>query len=215
MRLTLTQFVSLDGVTQGPGAPDEDPSGGFTRGGWFVPFLDHVFLDQAATWLQAADALLFGRRTYAAFARDWPRITDPADPFTHLMNTLPKYVATTRGVTTDWGPVTVLGENVVEAVTDLKQRPGRELQIHGSSVLARSLMSAGLLDELRMVVAPVVVGQGRRLFADGSAALGFRPVRNETTPAGLTIQVFEHAERPEPATYAGVSAVGEGGRPRA
>lgn len=207
MRLTLTQFLSLDGVSQGPGAPDEDPSGGFTGGGWFVPFLDRVFLDRAATWLQSADALLLGRRTYAAFARDWPRNTDPADPFTHLMNALPKYVATTRGVTTDWGPVTALGEDVAAAVNDLKQRPGRELQIHGSSVLARSLMSAGLLDELRLVVAPVVVGQGRRLFADGSASLGFRPGHSETTPAGLTIQVFERAERPEPATYAGVSAV--------
>ncbi|WP_324649852.1 dihydrofolate reductase family protein [Georgenia sp. H159] len=208
MRLTLTQFVSLDGVSQGPGAPDEDPSGGFTRGGWFVPFLDRVFLDRAASWLEQADGLVLGRRTYTAFARDWPRITDPADPFTHLMNTLPKYVATTRGVTTDWGPVTVLGEDAAAAVAELKQRPGRELQIHGSSVLARSLMSAGLLDELRLVVAPVVVGQGRRLFADGAPALGFRPVHSETTPAGLDIRHFERAETPAAATYAGVSAVG-------
>lgn len=207
MRLTLTQFVSLDGISQGPGSPDEDPSGGFTRGGWFVPFLDQTFIAMAVTWLRDADALLFGRRTYEAFARDWPRITDPSDPFTHLMNTLPKYVATSTGTAADWQPTTVLSGDVAAAVADLKQLPGRELQIHGSSVLARSMMAAGLLDELRLVIAPVVVGQGRRLFSDRSPALGFRPVLKETTPAGLAIHAFERADLHEAAAYAGVSAI--------
>ena len=207
MKLTLTQFISLDGVSQGPGSPDEDPSGGFTGGGWFVPYLDQTFIAQAATWLHSADALLFGRRTYEAFARDWPRITDPNDPFTHLMNTLPKYVATSTETAADWKPVTVLSGDVVAAVTDLKQCPGRELQIHGSSILARSLMAAGLLDELRLVIAPVVVGHGRRLFSGTTETFGFRLTSSETTPGGLAIHAFERAELRGAAAYQGVSAI--------
>ncbi|WP_434081045.1 hypothetical protein [Sanguibacter sp. Z1732] len=92
MKLTVMQFVSLDGVSQGPGSPQEDPSGGFTRGGWLVPHMDASFVEQASDWLGHADALLFGRRTYEAFARDWPQITDPGDPFAARMNSLPKYV---------------------------------------------------------------------------------------------------------------------------
>ena len=93
MKLTVFEFVSVDGVSQGPGSPEEDTSDGFTQGGWLVPFIDGAFIRQAAAWLGQADALLLGRRTYDAFARDWPQITDPDDPFTVLMNGLPKYVA--------------------------------------------------------------------------------------------------------------------------
>src|SRR5688572_30897587 len=135
MRIALTQFVTLDGVSQGPGSPTEDPSGGFARGGWLVPHLDGVFVRRVSDWLALADGLLLGRRTYEAFARDWPQITNPDDPFTKRMNALPKYVVTNTPIESAWHPTTVLRGNPVQSVGALTSRPGRELQIHGSARL--------------------------------------------------------------------------------
>ena len=207
MKLTVTEFVSLDGVSQGPGSPEEDTSDGFTQGGWLVPHMDEAFIRQAAEWLGLADALLLGRRTYEAFARDWPQITDPDDPFTVLMNTLPKYVASHTLTAGTWNPTTILSGDVADQVAELKQQPGRELQIHGSARLAQSLLAAGLIDELRLVVAPVIVGHGRRLFPDGGAPAGLRLVSSETTPGGLALQTYEWVGLPDYATYTGVSDV--------
>lgn len=201
MKLTLTQFLTLDGVSQGPGSPDEDTSDGFSKGGWFVPHLDEEFVKLAADWLGQADALLFGRRTYDNFSRDWPRITDPGDPFTEKMNGLPKYVASRSLKTADWAPTTILSGDIAAQVSELKQESGRELQIHGSATLAQSLLAAGLLDELRLVIAPVVLGSGRRLFPEGGAAAGLRLIRSETTPGGLAVHVYESAGLPKYGTY--------------
>ncbi|WLQ05923.1 dihydrofolate reductase family protein [Arthrobacter oryzae] len=201
MKLTLTQFLTLDGVSQGPGSPEEDASDGFSKGGWFVPYLDEEFVKLAADWLGRADALLFGRRTYDNFSRDWPRITDPDDPFTEKMNGLPKYVASRSLKTADWAPTTILSGDIAAQVSELKQESGRELQIHGSATLAQSLLAAGLLDELRLVIAPVVLGSGRRLFPEGGAEAGLRLIRNETTPGGLAVHVYESAGLPEYGTY--------------
>ncbi|WP_272027756.1 dihydrofolate reductase family protein [Kocuria rosea] len=205
MKLTVTEFVSLDGVSQGPGSPEEDTSGGFTQGGWLVPYLDEAFINRAAQWLGQAEALLLGRRTYDAFARDWPKITDPNDPFTELMNSLPKYVASHTLTTGPWKPTTVLSGDVAAQVAELKQQPGAELQIHGSARLAQSLLAAGLIDALRLVVAPVVLGHGRRLFPDGGAPARLQLVSNQTTPGGLALQVYERTGLPAYATYTGVS----------
>lgn len=199
MKLTLTQFLTLDGVYQGPGSPDEDTSGGFTRGGWFVPYLDEAFERMAAAWLGQADALLLGRRTYVGFARDWPKMTEP--PFGPLMNGLPKYVASHSLTEAGWNPTTILSGDVPAQVADLKRQPGRELQLHGSARLARSLLAAGLIDELRLVVAPVVLGAGRRLFPDGGAPAGLSLVHHEATPRGLAVHVYESAGRPEYGSY--------------
>jgi dihydrofolate reductase len=201
MRLTLTEFLSLDGVSQGPGSPEEDTSDGFTQGGWFVPHIDETFIRQAAAWLGDADALLFGRRTYTNFARDWPNITDPDDPFSELMNTLPKYVASDSFVRADWAPTTILSGDVIARVAELKRQPGRDLQVHGSARLGQSLLAAGLIDELRLVIAPVVIGNGRRLFPVGGASAGLRLVSNNSTPSGLAIQVYETVGLPSYGTY--------------
>jgi dihydrofolate reductase len=199
MKLALTQFLTLDGVYQGPGSPDEDTSDGFTRGGWFVPHLDEEFERLAGAWLCQADALLFGRRTYVNFARDWPKMTDhPSSP---IMNGLPKYVASHSLTKADWNPSTILSGDIPAQVAELKRQPGRELQIHGSGRLAQSLLAAGLIDELRLVIAPVVVGTGRRLFPDGGAPAGLRLLRNDTTSRGLAVQVYESTGRPEYGTY--------------
>jgi dihydrofolate reductase len=201
MRLTLMEFLSLDGVAQGPGSPDEDTSDGFTQGGWLVPHMDEAFIQLAANWLHEADALLFGRRTYDNFARDWPNITDPDDPFTEKMNGLPKYVASQSLAKADWNPTTILSGDIPAQVAELKRQPGRELQIHGSARLAQSLLAAGLIDELRLVIAPVVLGHGRRLFPEGGAPAGLRLLRTETTPGGLAIHVYESAGQPQYGTY--------------
>jgi dihydrofolate reductase len=201
MKLTLTEFVTLDGVSQGPGSPDEDTSDGFTQGGWLVPHMDEEFVQQAADWFNEADALLFGRRTYDNFSRDWPKITDPADLFAEKMNSIQKYVASDSLVEASWAPTTILSGDVPAQVAELKRQPGRELQIHGSARLSQSLLAAGLVDEVRLVIAPVVVGNGRRLFPEGGAPAGLRLVRSKTTPGGLAVLVYESAGLPEYGTY--------------
>lgn len=207
MNLTLTQFVTLDGVYQGPGSPDEDTTDGFTRGGWMVPHMDQAFLAIAAGWLERAGALLLGRRTYEAFAQAWPQNTDSEDPFAGRMNSLTKYVASHTITETPWAPATVLGGDVVAQVAELKALPGGELQLHGSARLSQSLMAAGLIDEIRLVITPTVVGQGRRLFPADGPALGMRVVENTTTPGGLTILVLEATGAAAFAMYDGVTSV--------
>ena len=126
--------------------------------------MDQTFIAQAAGWLDRADALLLGRRTYEAFAEAWPQITDPDDPFTERMNGLPKYVASHTLTEAPWSPSTILRGDIAAQVAELKAQPGRELQLHGSARLAQTLLAAGLIDEIRLVVTPTVLGQGRRLF---------------------------------------------------
>lgn len=206
MKLVLMEFLSLDGVCQGPGAPDEDTSDGFTRGGWFVPFLEQTFMQTVTAWVGQADAFLFGRRTYESFARDWPKMDDPNDPIASKMNGLPKHVASTSLKEAPWGPSKILSGSITAQVADLKERPGRELQIHGSGRLAHSLLTAGLIDEFRLVVAPVVLGQGRKLFPDGMPPAGFKLVNVEATPAGLAVHIYERAETPVFETYDATNA---------
>jgi dihydrofolate reductase len=201
MRLTLTEFLSLDGVCQGPGSPDEDTTDGFTRGGWFVPHLDEAFMQHVVGWIEGADGFLFGRRTYESFSQAWPLVTDPDDPVATKLNGLPKYVASQSLAAAEWGPATILSGDVPSQVTELKRGPDRELQIHGSARLAQSMLAAGLIDELRLVIAPVVVGTGRRLFPDGGAPVGLRLRQSDTTPAGLPIHVYESAGAPRYGTY--------------
>ncbi len=208
MRHTLTQFVTLDGVYQGPGAPDEDTTDGFERGGWMVPHIDAGFIEQAATWLSQADALLLGRRTYDAFALAWPQITDPDDPFTERMNGLHKYVASNTLAELSWGPSSLLRGEAAEQVAQLKQLPGRELQIHGSGRLSQSLLAAGLIDEVRLVITPTVLGQGRRLFPGEGPAVGMSIASHASTPGGLAILVLETTPAPDFGRYEGVASLG-------
>jgi dihydrofolate reductase len=203
MKLVLTEFVTLDGVSQGPGSPSEDTSDGFTRGGWLVPFIDETFVRRTSEWLDLADGLLLGRRTYDAFARDWPRITDPDDPFTDRMNSLPKYVVSRTISEGDWQPTTVLQ---IEGVEELKARDGRELQIHGSARLGSALVRAGLVDVVRLVVAPTVIGAGRRLFEQSGETAGLKLTQYGATPSGLMLLEYETAGVAAVGEYEGVSA---------
>src|ERR687895_2755231 len=197
MELTSTMFLSVDGVYQGPGGPTEDTSGGFDRGGWVVPHFDEQtgeFMNQV---FEHVDAFLLGRRTYDIFAASWPKATDPDDPVANRLNTLPKYVASTTLQDPQWANTTVLEGDLAAAVRELKHREGRELQVHGSGALVRFLLDNALVDRLNLLVFPVIVGTGRRLFPDQGIATGLALDESKTTPSGVTISVYRPSGRPE------------------
>jgi len=191
MKLTTTTMVTVDGVMQGLGGPDEDRSGGFERGGWVAPLFDN----EAGTLLnqvyQRADAFLFGRRTYEIFAGSWGTMADPGgNPIWTALNTKPKYVASTTLTEPKWSDTTVLSDDLAAAIADLKAKPGGELQVHGSGALIRWLFDNQLVDEITLLVCPVVVGQGTRLFPDTGPDAALELVASRSTPKGVTIQIY-------------------------
>ncbi|RYV49898.1 dihydrofolate reductase family protein [Pengzhenrongella frigida] len=191
MKLTLNVFLSLDGVMQGPGGPDEDRSGGFDQGGWVVPFVDEEFGAIVDAWFAQTDEILFGRTTYDMMHAFWSQITDPDDVVATVLNTRPKHVVSTTLRDPGWQNSSVIARDVPAAVERLKAKPGGELQVHGSCTLAHTLHDAGLIDEYRLIIFPVVVGRGKRLFRDGSAPGSLTLVRSTTTSSGavaLTLQ---------------------------
>jgi dihydrofolate reductase len=197
MQLTLTTFLSVDGVYQGPGGPDEDRRDGFDRGGWLVPHFDEAtgqFMDEV---FREVDAFLLGRRTYEIFAASWPNATDPNDQVAKSLNTLPKYVASTTLEDPEWANSTVLKGDLASAVQELKERDGRELQVHGSGKLVQFLLANDLVDRLNLLVFPVIVGAGRRLFPDSGIATGLALEESRTTPSGVAISVYRPSGRPE------------------
>ena len=197
MQLTVTTFVSVDGVMQGPGGPDEDRSGGFDRGGWVVPHFDEETGQFVVEAFEKADAFLLGRRTYEIFAEYWPKVTDETDPVASRLNGLPKYVVSNRLGSADWHNSTIVKGDIPAEVAKLKELPGRELQVHGSGTLARTLLENDLVDEWRLMVFPVIVGAGRRLFPDLGVATGLRLVDSRTTPSGTAIHVYQPTGRAE------------------
>jgi len=197
MQLTVTTFLSVDGVYQGPGGPNEDRSGGFDRGGWLVPHFDEATGQFMNGLFDQVDAFLLGRRTYDIFAASWPNATDPDDPVASRLNTLPKYVASTTLKDPAWANTTVLEGDLVNAVRELKDRDGRELQVHGSGRLVQFLLDNDLVDRLNLLVFPVIVGAGRRLFPDSSIATGLVLDESRTTGSGVTISVYRPTGRPE------------------
>ncbi|WP_431949420.1 dihydrofolate reductase family protein [Nocardia lijiangensis] len=197
MELSLTQFVTIDGVYQAPGGPQEDTSGGFTHGGWTAPYFDEAageFMNQV---FARADAFLLGRRTYEIFAGYWPQHDDPADPIASNLNALPKYVGTHTLERADWAGTELLRGDLVEQVTDLTSREGREIQIHGSGNLAKTLLAAGLVDTLHLLTFPVLLGTGKRLFPTDSTPTAYHVIDSRTTPRGVHITTYRAAGTPE------------------
>ena len=197
MQLTSTMFLSVDGVYQGPGGPTEDTTGGFDRGGWLVPHFDEATGEFMNSVFENVDAFLLGRRTYDIFAASWPNATDPDDPVATKLNALPKYVASTTLKDPQWANTSVIEGDVAAAVRELKQRAGGELQVHGSGQLVRFLLEHDLLDRLNLLVFPVIVGAGRRLFPESGVATGLALDESRTTPSGVTISVYRPTGRAE------------------
>ena len=203
MKLTVTAFVSVDGVMQGPGGAEEDRTGGFERGGWLVPHFDEETGQFMENMFGRVDAFLLGRRTYEIFAGSWGEMANPnADAVSTALNTLPKYVPSTTLEGPTWTNTTVLSGDVAAAVRELKAKPGQELQVHGSGALVRWLLENDLVDELNLLIFPVIVGDGERLFAAKGLDTKLELVESQTTPNGVTIQVYRNAGRPEYGTAA-------------
>ncbi len=202
MRLTLHTFLTLDGVMQAPGGPDEDPDGHFEHGGWSFPYGDQDFGTAMTGWFDQADAFLLGRKTYEIFAGHWPHVTDPGDPIAAKLNTLPKYIASTTLASAGWHNSRLLGGDVATEVAKLKEQPGNELQVHGSGGLAQTLIEHNLIDEYRLLIFPVHLGSGKKLFRDGGPAAALKLTRSTTTSTGVIIATYQPAGPVQHGSYA-------------
>jgi len=188
MRLTLTTFLTIDGVMQAPGGPTDDGTDGFELGGWLIPFADVDMGAYAAEWFAEADAFLLGRKTYEIMRSHWPDVIDPNDIVARKLNTAPKHVVSRALRSPSWPNTHIVTGDLKPAIEALKSAPGGELQVHGSRELARSLHDLGLIDEYRLWTFPVVLGSGERLFEKGSRPTAFELIETKTTSTGISIQ---------------------------
>ncbi|HET9981635.1 MAG TPA: dihydrofolate reductase family protein [Ktedonobacterales bacterium] len=196
-RLLVLNSVTLDGVMQAPARPDEDTRGGFTHGGWAIPYNDAVMAQIMGEGMaqSAGGSLLFGRRTYMDFYSVWPNRTD--NPFTPVLNATQKYVAsTTLEEPLPWSNSTLLKGDVAEAVANLKEQAEKDIMIMGSGELIQTLMRSNLIDEVTLLIHPLVLGTGRRLFADGGAPASFRLIKSVPTTTGVIIATYQLVEPP-------------------
>ncbi len=194
-KLVVTTFVTLDGVVQAPGGPDEDRDGGFEHGGWLVPHFDEetgAFMDEV---FQHPSAFLLGRRTYDIFIRHWPHVTDDNDPVATKLNSLPKYVASRSLEQADWQNSTLI-RDVPTEVAALKAERGDELQVHGSGNLIQTLIAHDLVDAFNVLTFPVVVGTGKRLFEQGAMPSALRLTESRTSGTGVVMSRYERAGKP-------------------
>jgi dihydrofolate reductase len=188
-KLVVGTFVTLDGVMQAPGGPNEDREGGFPHGGWLVPFFDEMFGASMDAWMKNAGALLLGRKTYEIFAESWPKSTDPAEK----INLLPKFVASRTLDQLSWNNSFLLKGDLPLEVAKLKAEEGGEIQVHGSGNLLQTLFQHDLVDTLRIWQFPVVLGSGKRLFGAGAIPRSFRLVETQLNTTGAVLHVYERA----------------------
>ena len=188
--IAITQ-VSVDGVMQAPGGPEEDPSNGFTHGGWAMPFMDEAGMQVVSEIMAGEFGMLLGRRTYDIFAAYWPNHGD--NPIGKAFNKATKYVVTHNPGRLGWEHSQSISGDVVNGILELKASDGPELHIWGSSVLLQALTAAGLIDEYRMWVFPVVLGKGKRLFENGVSPCGLSLVATGSTPSGVLFNTYRPA----------------------
>jgi dihydrofolate reductase len=193
--LVVGTFLTVDGVMQAPGGPDEDERDGFAHGGWLVPLFDDDMGRIMVEHTLAADGLLLGRRTYEIFAEHWPRIPDD-DPIAAKLNAMPKFVASRTLRSVEWRNSALLEDDAAEAVAALKRDREGEIQVTGSGDLIQTLLAADLVDEFRLWVFPVLLGTGRRLFAGGTVPAGLELVASETTGSGVAFHTYRRAGAP-------------------
>ncbi|MBL1074446.1 dihydrofolate reductase family protein [Nocardia sp. 2] len=187
-RLVVSTFVSLDGVMQGPGGPGEDDSDDFAHGGWLVPFADEAMGAIIGEVFATADAMLLGRKSYDILSGHWPHVEGEEGA---QINGMRKYVASRSLETADWNNTVVLKGEAAQTIAELKASTEGEILVQGSSDLIGTLQRAGLIDEYRLLIFPVVLGAGKRLFTPGTVAAGLKLTRTSTTPAGIVYAVYE------------------------
>jgi dihydrofolate reductase len=187
--LVVGTFVTLDGVMQAPGGPNEDRDGDFQHGGWLVPYLDDMFGAAMDQWTKRADALLLGRKTYEMFATSWPKSNDPQEK----LNIVPKFVASRTLDTLTWNNSILLKGDVAQEVAKLKAQGDGEIQVHGSGNLIQTLLQHDLVDTLRIWQFPVVLGSGKRLFGGGAIPRSFRRIDTQLNTTGAVLHVYERA----------------------
>lgn len=202
--LIVAAFVSLDGVMQAPGGPQEDTSQGFGFGGWLVPYADETFGQAMQTLFSQPFELLLGRRTYDIFAGYWPKVDADSDnaPMAELFNKVPKHVATHHPDSLDWQNSRALGADVIQAVHTLKQQDGPALLTQGSAELVQQLLAAGLVDELRLLINPVMLGHGKRLFADNAQPAALSLVESLSTPRGVLLAHYRRSGAVQTGSFA-------------
>jgi len=191
-KLVVGTFLTLDGVMQAPGGPDEDREGGFEHGGWSVNYWDDLMGQIITEWTVQAGALLLGRKTYEIFAAHWPHVSDD-DPVAARLNSVPKYVASRTLGSVGWNNSTLLKGDLAQAVSDIKERTAGEVQVTGSGDLIQTLMKHDLVDEYRLWVFPLLLGAGKRLFAEGTMPGGLKLVEAKTSSTGVAIHTYERA----------------------
>jgi len=198
--VTVNTFLTLDGVMQAPGGPEEDPTGGFTAGGWSLSYWDDVMGQAMGEVMATPFDLLLGRKTYEIFAAHWPNAGD--DPAAKKLNQATKHVASRTLKTLTWENSRLIAGDVATAVARLKSEDGPELQVHGSSNLIQTLLPAGLIDQLRLWVFPVVVGKGKRLFGEGARTAGLTLVDSKASTTGVLINTYRPAGALKPGSFA-------------
>ena len=200
-KLVVGTFLTLDGVMQGPGGPDEDRDGGFDHGGWSFTYWDDMMGEIVTGWTLQADALLLGRKTYEIFAAHWPRAGND-DPVAAKLNSVPKYVASRTLDQVTWQNSTLIEGDVVDAVAKLKQEPGDEIQVTGSGDLAQTLIEHDLVDEYRSWVFPLVLGTGKRLFGSGTGPGALKLLDTKVSTTGVAIHTYERAGQVQYGSFA-------------
>ena len=195
-KLILNEFLSLDGVMQAPGGPDEDCSGGFEHGGWQMSYFDEIGGEAVVSGIAGAGGFVLGRKTYEIFAAYWPTAPAEEQAFAEPLNSLPKYVASrTLRDPLAWNNSTVISGDLVEEVTRLKQQAGDDLLVIGSGDLAQTLIRSDLVDEYRIMIHPLVLGSGARLFRDGNEKRTLTLVGSRPTSTGVLIVTYRPSER--------------------
>jgi dihydrofolate reductase len=188
--LVVQTFVTLDGVMQAPGGAGEDPSGGFSHEGWLVPFFDDAMGAQITEWFTGAQDFLLGRGTYEIFYASWPKMISD-DPVSQGLNFSKKYVASRSLDAVEWETAELIEGDVGDAVRRLKAEDGGELQVHGSAGLIQTLLAEDLVDELRVILFPVTLGEGKRLFGEGTVPRTWRLTSSKATPSGALMLSYQ------------------------
>ena len=190
-KIIVATFTSIDGIMQAPGGPQEDPTNGFTLGGWTAPYFDEALGASLGEIFGRPFDLLLGRKTYDIFAAHWPYVTDPNEPIAAVFNQVTKYVASRSNPKLTWQNSQLLGEDSVASLKKLKGEDGPDLLVQGSSDLLQTLWKNSLVDEFTVLIFPVVLGKGKRLFGDGAIPAGLKRIKSQSYPTGVVVVNYE------------------------